>query len=125
MGQSTPPAPPPAQPPGAPSAQQAPLDLQAYPVLVVDDEADNLDAFRFNFKRAFKILTAESGAEGLRILTERQRPEPVAVIVSDQRMPRMTGLEFLKEARALCPDAVPIILTAYTDVEVLIDAINL
>jgi Nif-specific regulatory protein len=110
------------------------FDLLAYSILVVDDEPDNLDAFRFNFKRAFRILTAESGSEGLRILAEGQKTEgregkdrqpQVAVIVTDQRMPRMTGLEFLKEARALCPDAVPIILTAYTDVEVLIEAINL
>ncbi len=107
------------------------LDPQAYSVLVVDDEPDNLDAFRFNFKRSFRILTAESGAEGLRLLGDQQgrqtpgQKHPVAVIVTDQRMPRMTGLEFLKQARALCPDAVPIILTAYTDVEVLIEAISL
>src|SRR5580658_10512651 len=97
-------------------------DPPEYPVLVVDVATENMDAFRFNFKRTFKILTADSGAEGLRILRERQQSEPVAVIVTDQRMPRMAGLEFLKEARAVCPDAVPIILTAYTDVEVLIDA---
>jgi DNA-binding NtrC family response regulator len=96
-------------------------DLQSYPVLVVDDEPDNLDAFRFNFKRVFKIHTATSGDEGLKVLREHE----VAVIVTDQRMPRMTGLEFLKEARALRPEAVPIILTAFTDVDVLIEAINL
>ncbi|MCS6913560.1 MAG: sigma-54 dependent transcriptional regulator [Myxococcales bacterium] len=104
--------------PGPPSTS---LDLRAYPVLVVDDEPDNLEAFCFNFKRTFRILTAQSGAEGLALLRE----EPVAVIVTDQRMPRMTGLEFLKEARAIAPDAVPIILTAYTDVDILIEAINL
>jgi DNA-binding NtrC family response regulator len=98
-----------------------PADLTAFPILVVDDEPDNLDAFRFNFKRVFKILTAGSGDEALAQLKDND----VAVIVSDQRMPRMTGLEFLKAARALRPDAVGIILTAFTDVDVLIESINL
>ena len=96
-------------------------DLQRYPILVVDDEVDNLDAFRFNFKRVFQIYTASSGAEALELLKEHD----VAVIVSDQRMPKMTGLEFLRAARGIRPDAVGIILTAYTDQEVLIEAINL
>jgi DNA-binding NtrC family response regulator len=96
-------------------------DLASYPILVVDDEPDNLDAFRFNFKRVFKIHTAASGDEGLAVLREHD----VSVIVTDQRMPRMNGLEFLKEARAVRPEAVPIILTAFTDVDVLIEAINL
>src|SRR5947209_16367972 len=96
-------------------------DLASYPILVVDDEPDNLDAFRFNFKRVFQIHTAGSGDEGLAVLREHD----VAVIVTDQRMPRMTGLEFLKAARDVRPEAVPIILTAFTDVDVLIEAINL
>ena len=96
------------------------LDLAKFPVLVVDDEQDNLDAFRFNFKRAFTILCAQSGQEALDIL----RDNDVAVIVTDQRMPKMTGLELLREALALRPDAVGTILTAYTDVDVLIESIN-
>jgi Nif-specific regulatory protein len=101
-----------------------PLDLQKYPILVVDDEVDNLDAFRFNFKKVFQVLTATGGEEALGILNEKE----VAVIVTDQRMPKMSGLELLRAARAIHPgrpDAVGIILTAYTDVEVLIEAINL
>ncbi len=97
------------------------LDLQRFPILVVDDEVDNLDAFRFNFKKVFQILTATGGDQALEILAASD----VAVIVTDQRMPRMTGLELLRAARPLRPDAVGIIVTAYTDVEVLIEAINL
>ena len=96
------------------------LDLAKYPVLIVDDEQDNLDAFRFNFKRSFTILVAGGGPEALEILRERD----VAVIVTDQRMPKMTGLELLREAQKVRPDAVGTILTAFTDVDVLIDAIN-
>ncbi|ACY12692.1 sigma-54-dependent transcriptional regulator [Haliangium ochraceum] len=92
-----------------------------YPILVVDDEQDNLDAFRFNFKRAFRLLCASSGEEALEILRDNE----VAVIVTDQRMPRMTGLELLLKAAEIQPDAVGIILTAYTDLDVLVDAINL
>ena len=98
-----------------------PLDLTKFPVLVVDDEADNLDAFRFNFKKAFQIHTAGGGEEALAILAAVD----VAVIITDQRMPRMSGLELLRAARPGRPDAVGIILTAYTDVDVLIEAINL
>ena len=97
------------------------LELQQYPILVVDDEVDNLDAFRFNFKKTLRILTASGGEEALGILREND----VAVIVTDQRMPKMSGLELLRAARPLRPDAVGIILTAYTDVDVLIEAINL
>jgi Nif-specific regulatory protein len=92
-----------------------------FPILVVDDEPDNLDAFRFNFKRVFKVHTAEGGEQALGVLAEND----VAVIVTDQRMPKMAGLEFLRAAREKRPDAVGIILTAFTDVDVLIESINL
>src|SRR3954469_3430106 len=97
------------------------LDLAKFPVLVVDDESDNLDAFRFNFGRAFKLHLAGSGEEALALA----RQHDLAVIVTDQRMPRMTGLELLKAAREVRPDAVGIIVTAFTDVDVLIESINL
>ena len=97
------------------------FDPLALPILVVDDEPDNLDAFRFSFRKSFHILTAQSGTEGLAIL---QR-EKVAVVVTDQRMPRMTGLEFLARARAIQPELVPLIVTAYTDVDALVEAVNM
>ncbi len=97
------------------------LDVKRYPILVVDDEQDNLDAFRFNFRKTFDIVTATGGAEALQILDERE----VAVVVTDQRMPKMTGVELLREVRARQPEAVGIILTAFTDVDVLVEAINL
>ncbi len=98
-----------------------PLDVKRYPILVVDDEQDNLDAFRFNFRKTFDILTAGGGAEALQILEDKE----VAVVITDQRMPKMTGVELLREVRSRQPEAVGIILTAFTDVDVLIEAINL
>ncbi len=97
------------------------LDVKRYPILVVDDEQDNLDAFRFNFRKTFDILTATSGPEALAILADKD----VAVVVTDQRMPKMTGVELLREVRARTPETVGIILTAFTDVDVLVEAINL
>src|SRR5215467_14062707 len=97
------------------------FDVKRYPILVVDDEQDNLDAFRFNFRKTFDIVTASGGAEALQVLQDKE----VAVVVTDQRMPRMTGVELLREVRVRQPEAVGIILTAFTDVDVLIEAINL
>ncbi|MCB9573496.1 MAG: sigma-54-dependent Fis family transcriptional regulator [Kofleriaceae bacterium] len=97
------------------------VDPKRYPILVVDDEQDNLDAFRFNFRKTFDLLTATSGPEALSLLADHD----VGVIITDQRMPRMTGVELLTEAKQVRPEAVGIILTAFTDVDVLIEAINL
>lgn len=96
------------------------LDWRSFDVLVVDDEEDNLDAFRFAFRKSFALHYAIGGAPGLEAL---ERLDP-AVIVSDQRMPGMSGVEFLKLAKERRPDAVGILLTAYTDLPVLIDAVN-
>jgi DNA-binding NtrC family response regulator len=96
------------------------LSFRSFDVLVVDDEEDNLDAFRFAFRKSFALHYALGGAEGLEML---ERLDP-AVIVSDQRMPGMNGIEFLKRAKERRPDTVGILLTAYTDLAVLLDAVN-
>lgn len=96
------------------------IDYRAYPVLYVDDEAANLVAVRYALDDSFTLLTATSGEQALRILRE----ESVAVILSDQRMPGMTGVEVCERAREIQPDAVRIILTAYADLHAAIEAIN-
>jgi two-component system response regulator AtoC len=97
------------------------LELAKFPILVVDDEPDNLDAFRFNFGKVFPLRLANSAEEALQLAAA----EDIAVVVTDQRMPRMTGLDLLKALRPVRPDAIGIIVTAFTDVEVLIESINL
>jgi signal transduction histidine kinase/class 3 adenylate cyclase/two-component SAPR family response regulator len=90
-------------------------------ILVVDDEPDNLDLLYRTFYREFKVLRAESGHEALATL--KQEGE-VAVIISDQRMPSMSGTEFLSLTATQYPDTIRIILTGYTDVGDLVEAIN-
>jgi signal transduction histidine kinase/class 3 adenylate cyclase/two-component SAPR family response regulator len=90
-------------------------------ILVVDDEPDNLDLLYRTFYREFKVLRAESGHEALNVL---QQEGEVAVIISDQRMPSMSGTEFLSLTATQYPDTIRIILTGYTDVGDLVEAIN-
>lgn len=96
------------------------MEHRKFPVLIVDDEVENLDAFTLNFSRKFTIRTASSGKEGLEIA----KGEPIAVAIADQRMPGMLGTDFLAELRKLRPDAVRMIVTGYTDLESVIAAIN-
>ena len=97
-----------------------PLEYKQHPVLFVDDEPQNLVVFRYAMEEHFTVLTAQSGAEALQIL-QRQ---PIAVLLADQRMPQMTGVELCARARDVQPDAVRIIITAYADIHAAIDAIN-
>jgi PAS domain S-box-containing protein len=89
-------------------------------VLFVDDEEENLKAYRTNFRRDLNVLTAMSAHSAFDILEF----EKVDVIVSDQRMPDKTGVEFLAEAKAKYPEIQRIIVTGYSDIEAVVGAIN-
>ena len=97
-----------------------PADPPARPaILYIDDEEDNLIVFKSAFRRYYRVLTAKSGEEGLRILNDHD----VSVVITDQRMPHMTGVQFLKslpEER----DMIRMILTGYSDMESIIEAVN-
>jgi adenylate cyclase len=97
------------------------LDQNKPFILVVDDEPDNLDLLYRTFHREFKVLRAENGPAALEILAQVGE---VAVIISDQRMPLMSGTEFLSLTATQYPDTIRIILTGYTDVVDLVEAIN-
>ncbi|WP_066382546.1 MULTISPECIES: response regulator [unclassified Anabaena] len=90
-------------------------------ILVVDDEPDNLDLLYRTFRRDFQVLKADSGMNALEVLAVEGE---VAVIISDQRMPEMKGTEFLSKTVPQFPDTVRIILTGFTDIEDLVEAIN-
>jgi signal transduction histidine kinase len=95
-------------------------DKPLYNLLYVDDEESNLRIFRSSFKRHYNIFTAASAEEGIKILAE----QPIHLIITDQKMPEMTGVEFLERILPDYPEAIRIILTGYSDVEDITRAIN-
>jgi serine phosphatase RsbU (regulator of sigma subunit)/CheY-like chemotaxis protein len=90
-------------------------------LMVVDDEPDNLDLLYRTFRRDFEVFKANSGLNALQALDQEGE---MAIIISDQRMPGMNGTEFLSKTVARFPDTIRIVLTGYTDVEDLVEAIN-
>jgi response regulator RpfG family c-di-GMP phosphodiesterase len=89
-------------------------------ILYVDDEENNLQAFKATFRRDYKIFLALSAEEGREIL----KSEDVHIIITDQRMPDETGVDFLSSIIPINPDPIRILLTGYTDIQAVIDAIN-
>ncbi|NJM25452.1 MAG: sigma-54-dependent Fis family transcriptional regulator [Bacteroidia bacterium] len=89
-------------------------------VLYVDDEENNLKVFYSLFKRDYEVSVASSAAKGMEILAEF----PIEVIVTDQRMPQKTGVEFLEEVMQKYPEVIRIVLTGYAEMGDLIDAVN-
>ena len=89
-------------------------------LLLVDDEQPNLDVLSSFLEADYEVYTANSGAEALAIAAVT----PIDVVITDQRMPEMTGVELLEQLRALKPDVAGIVLTGYTDTTALISAIN-
>ena len=89
-------------------------------VLYVDDEEQNLVSFKASFRRYFSIFTANSANEAQDILNKHT----IHVLITDQRMPETTGTELLAKAALDCPDQIRILLTGYTDIEALKDAVN-
>ena len=91
-----------------------------YKIMIVDDEPVNLRTLTRLLRETYEVVTAESGAEALTLLQQHN----VALMISDQRMPGMTGIELMKNTVAQRPHMVKILLTGYTDVGALIESIN-
>jgi LytS/YehU family sensor histidine kinase len=89
-------------------------------ILYIDDEIDNLTAFKAVFRREYRIDTAGSGLEALELL----KHNTYKIIISDHRMPNMTGVEFFERIKDIHPHAMRMILTGYADMQSIIDAIN-
>jgi response regulator RpfG family c-di-GMP phosphodiesterase len=89
-------------------------------VLYIDDEPHNLTAFKAAFRRDYNIFLAESAEEGRRVLEENE----IHVILSDQRMPVITGIEFFESILETHSDPIRILITGYTDINAVVDAIN-
>jgi DNA-binding NtrC family response regulator len=91
-----------------------------HPILLVDDEPEILFSLRGLLRKEFDLHTANCGAEAL----EELHKQPIHVIMTDQRMPEMNGVELLRRARSECPEAIRIVFTGYADIKAVIDGIN-
>ncbi|HEX8747120.1 MAG TPA: HD domain-containing phosphohydrolase [Pyrinomonadaceae bacterium] len=91
-----------------------------YKIMVVDDEPANLRLLERLFSRNYQVITASSGMEALQLLNQHD----VALLLTDQRMPGMTGIELLKRTAEMRPHMVRLLITGYTDVAALVEAIN-
>ncbi|WP_457577163.1 response regulator, partial [Desulfomarina sp.] len=90
-------------------------------ILFVDDEVNVLQSMKRQLRKRFTVLTSESRADALALL---KKQGPVAVIVSDMRMPGMDGIQLLSQVKALYPDTVRIMLTGNADQETAVEAVN-
>lgn len=99
------------------------MESNQHTIMLVDDEVSIVRALQRLFRReGYKIMTATSGPEGLNTLRNAQ--DLVALIISDQRMPGMSGAQFLEKAREIFPNSIRFLLTGYSDVEAIIEAVN-
>jgi len=97
------------------------LGLEAMTVLFVDDEENVLNSVKRILRREpYQVITQSSASQGLELI----KSQPIQMIVSDQRMPEMNGIEFLEKARQLSPDSIRIMLTGYSDLKTAEQAIN-
>lgn len=96
------------------------MEKKDFNILYVDDEEQNLISFKATFRRDYNIFTAISGQEGMEIMHNH----PINIVITDQRMPGMTGIQFLEKILPVYPDAIRMILTGFSDVEAIIEAIN-
>jgi len=96
------------------------MPSKRHTILIVDDEPDILDSLALSLELDYEVLTSTNGPEALVMLNENK----VSLIISDQRMPKMTGVEFLAEAEVLSPSTVRMMLTGFADFDAIVGAIN-
>jgi response regulator RpfG family c-di-GMP phosphodiesterase len=96
------------------------MPVTKHTLLVVDDEPDVCDSVHDLLRREFRVLKAKSAAEGIDLMRQNE----VHIIMTDQRMPQITGVEFLNKVRLGHPQAVRMLFTGYADVDAIIAAIN-
>jgi DNA-binding NtrC family response regulator len=89
-------------------------------ILYLDDEPSNLNVFKATFRREYEVFITDSATEAFEILKNND----IKIIISDQRMPKMNGCEFLKKAAKDYPDVLRMLLTGYSDINVVIEAVN-
>ncbi|RAJ86048.1 response regulator receiver domain-containing protein [Chitinophaga dinghuensis] len=96
------------------------MSAQHIHILYIDDEVHNLNAFKASFRRLYNVFTAASAEEAEKLLKEQE----FHIIISDQRMPKMTGIEFFESILERYPEPIRMLLTGYADINAVVDAIN-
>jgi response regulator RpfG family c-di-GMP phosphodiesterase len=96
------------------------MSAQHIHILYIDDEIHNLNAFKASFRRVYNVFTATSAEEAVKLLEEQE----FHIIISDQRMPKMTGIEFFESILEKYPEPIRMLLTGYADINAVVDAIN-
>jgi diguanylate cyclase (GGDEF)-like protein len=106
------------------SIQDQKVALKKYTILLVDDEPANIDALTMILEDKYTILQAYTGNEALALIENDANPSRINLIISDQRMPGMSGVEFLKQTITIIPKTIRMILTGFTDINDIIGSIN-
>ncbi len=96
------------------------MSSRDFNILYVDDEPQNLVSFKATFRREYRVHTATSAMEGIEIMRQKE----IQLIITDQRMPEITGVEFLEKVLPEFPNSIRMILTGYADMEAIVNAIN-
>lgn len=96
------------------------MSAQHIHILYIDDEIHNLNAFKASFRRLYNVFTATSAEEAVKLLEEKE----FHIIISDQRMPKVTGIEFFESILEKYPEPIRMLLTGYADINAVVDAIN-
>ena len=96
------------------------MTMEKFPIMYVDDEEHNLTSFAATFRKEYKIHTATNGNDAIEIM----RKHYIKLVITDQRMPEMTGIQLLEKLSPEFPDTIRMILTGFSDIEVIIEAIN-
>jgi response regulator RpfG family c-di-GMP phosphodiesterase len=96
------------------------MSAQHIHILYIDDEIHNLNAFKASFRRSYTVFTASSAEDAETVLSKQD----IQIIISDQRMPRITGIEFFESILSKYPEPIRMLLTGYADINAVIDAIN-
>jgi two-component system cell cycle response regulator len=93
-------------------------------IMIVDDEEAHLRSMESLLSEDYQIITAKDGQEALDMITGMENPESISLIISDQRMPKLTGIELFEKLLTILPKTIRILLTGYLDIPVIIDAVN-
>ena len=93
-------------------------------IMLIDDEIENLNVLSRLLSEDYQIVTCLSGSDALCHINNMADPKAIQLIVSDQRMPKMSGVEFFEQILTLMPDTIRIILTGYSDTQAIIDSVN-